>query len=35
MGVYKTQIYKLHIVFCVRITEQDVWCWWLTGTDFW
>ena len=22
------------IVSCVRISEQDVWCWWLTGTDF-
>jgi len=22
------------IVSCVRIYEQDVWCWWLTGTDF-
>ena len=22
------------IVSCVRISEQNVWCWWLTGTDF-
>jgi len=22
------------IVSCVPISEQDVWCWWLTGTDF-
>jgi len=22
-------------VSCVRISEQDVWCWWLTGTDYW
>jgi len=25
---------QLHSL-CVRISEQDVWCWWLTGTDFW
>jgi len=22
------------IVSCVRISDQDVWCWWLTGADF-
>jgi len=33
LGVYRTQS-KLHSFSCVRISEQDVWRWWLTGTDF-
>jgi len=23
-----------YIVSCIRISEQDFWCWWLTATDF-
>ena len=35
-NAFITHSSQLHIVACVRTSEQDVWCWWpwLTGTDF-
>jgi len=37
MGTYRRLSHTVLscIVFCVRISEQGVWCWWLNGTDFW
>jgi len=37
MGTYRRLSHTVLscIVSCVRmISEQDVWCWWLIGTDF-
>ena len=36
MGTYRRLLHTIIscIVSCVRISEQDVWCWWLTSTDF-
>jgi len=37
MGTYRHLSHTVLgcIVSCVRISDPDVWCWWLTGTDFW
>jgi len=32
VGVYHT--FLSCTLSCVRISEQDVWCWWLTSTGF-
>ena len=36
MGTYRRLSHTVPscMVSCVRISEQYVWCWWLTGTDF-
>jgi len=36
MGTYRRLSHTVLscIISCVCISEQDVWCWWLTGTDF-
>jgi len=35
MGTYRRLSHSVLscIVSCVRISKQDIWCWWLTGTD--
>jgi len=33
LQAFITHISQLHCS-CVRISQQDVWYWWFTGTDF-
>ena len=37
MGIYRGLSHTVlsFIVSCVRISEQDVRCWWITGIEFW
>jgi len=36
MGTYRRLSHTvLSCIYCVHISERDVWCCWLTDTDFW